>query len=212
MHALLEDAASAGREPWASMHVNGHGAHWAAATRVVKAHQDVWRIRTSGGKPERMTSHDTRVSHLTFLDAKTLVYLATDAGAVTRFVYYHADPNRQIAALAPVMALIVVTAILTSADSLIDASSQLGVSGTVSTSNPEADLTGEPVLSLPGFRIAAEARTRGVTGVEMEALTAVSVAALTVVDMVKAVDKAAVITDVRVETKTGGKSGDWTRP
>ena len=43
----------------------------------------------------------------------------------------------------------------------------------------------------------------------MEALTAVSVAALTVVDMVKAVDKAAVITDVRVETKTGGKSGDW---
>lgn len=43
MHALLEDAASAGREPWASMHVNGHGAHWAAATRVVKAHQDAWR-------------------------------------------------------------------------------------------------------------------------------------------------------------------------
>jgi cyclic pyranopterin phosphate synthase len=49
------------------------------------------------------------------------------------------------------------------------------------------------------------------TGVEMEALTAVSVAALTVIDMVKAVDKGAVITDVRVETKTGGKSGDWTR-
>jgi cyclic pyranopterin phosphate synthase len=50
------------------------------------------------------------------------------------------------------------------------------------------------------------------TGVEMEALTAVAVAALTVIDMVKAVDKAAVITDVRVETKTGGKSGDWSRP
>ena len=49
------------------------------------------------------------------------------------------------------------------------------------------------------------------TGVEMEALTAVSVAALTVVDMVKAVDKGAVITDVRVEAKSGGKSGDWTR-
>ena len=49
------------------------------------------------------------------------------------------------------------------------------------------------------------------TGVEMEALTAVSVAALTVIDMVKAVDKGAVITDVRVETKTGGKSGDWSR-
>jgi cyclic pyranopterin phosphate synthase len=59
--------------------------------------------------------------------------------------------------------------------------------------------------------IVATVRTTDRTGVEMEALTAVSVAALTVVDMVKAVDKAAVITDVRVETKTGGKSGDWSR-
>lgn len=60
--------------------------------------------------------------------------------------------------------------------------------------------------------IRATVRTTDRTGVEMEALTAVSVAALTVVDMVKAVDKAAVITDVRVESKTGGKSGDWSRP
>jgi cyclic pyranopterin phosphate synthase len=59
--------------------------------------------------------------------------------------------------------------------------------------------------------ITATVRTTDRTGVEMEALTAVSVAALTVVDMVKAVDKGAVITDVRVETKTGGKSGDWVR-
>jgi len=59
--------------------------------------------------------------------------------------------------------------------------------------------------------ITATVRTTDRTGVEMEALTAVSVAALTVVDMVKAVDKAAVITDIRVESKTGGKSGDWTR-
>ncbi|GAA4821281.1 cyclic pyranopterin monophosphate synthase MoaC [Nocardioides caeni] len=59
--------------------------------------------------------------------------------------------------------------------------------------------------------ITATVRTSDRTGVEMEALTAVSVAALTVVDMVKAVDKAAVITDVRVESKTGGKSGDWAR-
>jgi len=63
-----------------------------------------------------------------------------------------------------------------------------------------------------GVDIAATVRTTDRTGVEMEALTAVSVAALTVIDMVKAVDKAAVITDVRVETKTGGKSGDWVRP
>jgi cyclic pyranopterin phosphate synthase len=60
--------------------------------------------------------------------------------------------------------------------------------------------------------ITATVRTTDRTGVEMEALTAVSVAALTVVDMVKAVDKAAVITDIRVESKSGGKSGDWVRP
>src|SRR3954452_20664586 len=60
--------------------------------------------------------------------------------------------------------------------------------------------------------ITATVRTTDRTGVEMEALTAVSVAALTVVDMVKAVDKRAVITDVRVLEKTGGRSGTWTRP
>jgi len=60
--------------------------------------------------------------------------------------------------------------------------------------------------------ITAAVRTTDRTGVEMEALTAVTVAALTVIDMVKAVDKAAEITDVRVETKSGGKSGDFVRP
>ncbi len=59
--------------------------------------------------------------------------------------------------------------------------------------------------------VTATVKTTDRTGVEMEALTAVSVAALTVVDMVKAVDKGAVITDVRVESKSGGKSGEWTR-
>ncbi|MBV9831463.1 MAG: cyclic pyranopterin monophosphate synthase MoaC [Marmoricola sp.] len=59
--------------------------------------------------------------------------------------------------------------------------------------------------------ITATVRTTDRTGVEMEALTAVSVAGLTVVDMVKAVDKAAVITDVRVEEKTGGQSGSYRR-
>jgi cyclic pyranopterin phosphate synthase len=62
-----------------------------------------------------------------------------------------------------------------------------------------------------GVEVLATVRTSDRTGVEMEALTAVTVACLTVVDMVKAVDKAAVITDVRVLTKTGGKSGDWSR-
>jgi cyclic pyranopterin phosphate synthase len=59
--------------------------------------------------------------------------------------------------------------------------------------------------------ISAEVRTADRTGVEMEALTAVSVAALTVVDMVKALDRGAVITDVRVEAKSGGRSGSWRR-
>jgi cyclic pyranopterin phosphate synthase len=59
--------------------------------------------------------------------------------------------------------------------------------------------------------ITATVRTTDRTGVEMEALTAVAVAALTVVDMVKAVDKAAVISDVRLESKSGGKSGEWRR-
>jgi cyclic pyranopterin monophosphate synthase len=60
--------------------------------------------------------------------------------------------------------------------------------------------------------ITATVRTTDRTGVEMEALTAVAVAGLTVIDMVKAVDKGAVITDVRVEEKSGGKSGTYRRP
>ena len=59
--------------------------------------------------------------------------------------------------------------------------------------------------------IRARVATTDRTGVEMEALTAVTVAALTIVDMVKAVDKGAVITDVGVESKSGGRSGTWTR-
>jgi cyclic pyranopterin phosphate synthase len=60
--------------------------------------------------------------------------------------------------------------------------------------------------------IEAIVRTADRTGVEMEALTAVTVAALALIDMVKAIDPAAVISDVRVEEKTGGKTGTWRRP
>jgi cyclic pyranopterin phosphate synthase len=62
-----------------------------------------------------------------------------------------------------------------------------------------------------GVAIAATVRTTDRTGVEMEALTAVCTAALALVDMVKAVDPAAIISDVRVEEKAGGTSGTWTR-
>lgn len=60
--------------------------------------------------------------------------------------------------------------------------------------------------------IVATVRTADRTGVEMEALTCVSVAALALVDMVKAVDPAALITDIRLDEKTGGKRGHWVRP
>ena len=62
-----------------------------------------------------------------------------------------------------------------------------------------------------GVAVTATARTTDRTGVEMEALTAVVVACLTLVDMTKAVDPRAVISVVQVQTKTGGKTGDWTR-
>jgi cyclic pyranopterin phosphate synthase len=66
-----------------------------------------------------------------------------------------------------------------------------------------------PLDGRPGFRILASAKTTGQTGVEMEALTAAAVAALTVYDMVKAVDKSAVIENIRLLTKSGGKSGSY---
>jgi cyclic pyranopterin phosphate synthase len=64
---------------------------------------------------------------------------------------------------------------------------------------------------LPGVRITALAKATGRTGVEMEALTAVAVACLTVYDMVKAVDRGMVIEDVRLVSKSGGTRGDWSR-
>jgi cyclic pyranopterin phosphate synthase len=62
-----------------------------------------------------------------------------------------------------------------------------------------------------GYRIESRVRTTGQTGVEMEALTAVSIAALTIYDMVKAVDKAMVITDICLLEKSGGRSGHYQR-
>ncbi|SDD84386.1 cyclic pyranopterin phosphate synthase [Glycomyces harbinensis] len=77
----------------------------------------------------------------------------------------------------------------------------IGISGV------KVDLT----VTDEGVDIAARVKTADRTGVEMEALTAVSVAALTLVDMVKAVDPAAVITDIKVEEKLGGKTREWRR-
>ncbi len=63
--------------------------------------------------------------------------------------------------------------------------------------------------TLPGLHVTATVKLTGKTGVEMEALTAVSVACLTIYDMAKAVDKGMTIQDIRLLQKTGGKSGDW---
>jgi cyclic pyranopterin monophosphate synthase len=71
---------------------------------------------------------------------------------------------------------------------------------------------GDPLVVIDGVRIVATARTADRTGVEMEALTAVSVAALTVYDMLKAASKGIEITRVRLLSKTGGKSGDYLAP
>jgi cyclic pyranopterin phosphate synthase len=68
-----------------------------------------------------------------------------------------------------------------------------------------------PDPTLPGLRVEAMAKLKGKTGVEMEALTAVSVACLTIYDMAKAADKAMEIIDIRLKSKTGGKSGDFAR-
>ena len=68
-----------------------------------------------------------------------------------------------------------------------------------------------PDLALPGLTVTAESRCTGRTGVEMEAMTAVSVACLTIYDMLKSVDRRMVIEGVELVAKSGGKSGDWQR-
>ena len=69
------------------------------------------------------------------------------------------------------------------------------------------EITADPAL--PGLRVTATARVGGKTGVEMEALTAVSVACLTIYDMAKAVDRSMTISGIRLLAKSGGRSGDW---
>ena len=69
----------------------------------------------------------------------------------------------------------------------------------------------EELPELPGFKLTVTAKLRGKTGVEMEALTGVSVGLLTIYDMLKAIDKGMVIKNIQLESKSGGKSGDFRR-
>lgn len=69
----------------------------------------------------------------------------------------------------------------------------------------------EELPELPGFKLTLTAKLTGQTGVEMEALTGTSIGLLTIYDMVKAIDKGMIIRNVQLETKSGGKSGDYQR-
>ena len=77
----------------------------------------------------------------------------------------------------------------------------------LSLSSVEVEIT--PAPELPGLEVIAKARLNAQTGVEMEALTAVSVACLTLYDMAKAIDKDMIIGDISLQKKSGGRSGDW---
>jgi len=76
----------------------------------------------------------------------------------------------------------------------------------------QIEVDAEPDAKLPGIKITARVKVTGQTGVEMEALTAVSIACLTLYDMLKAVERGMTIEAVRLLEKTGGASGDWRRP
>lgn len=73
------------------------------------------------------------------------------------------------------------------------------------------DINIEDIENLPGFKLIARVATQGKTGVEMEALTSVSIGLLTIYDMIKAIDKSMIISDIALESKNGGKSGEYRR-
>ena len=73
------------------------------------------------------------------------------------------------------------------------------------------DIDIEDMEHLPGFRLIAKVATQGKTGVEMEALTSVSIGLLTIYDMIKAIDKSMIISNIALESKSGGKSGEYRR-
>ena len=73
------------------------------------------------------------------------------------------------------------------------------------------DINIEDIENLPGFKLIAKVATQGKTGVEMEALTSVSIGLLAIYDMIKAIDKSMIISDIALESKSGGKSGEYRR-
>ena len=150
-----------------------------------------------------------------------LTHLRTDGTAHMVDVSEKVESNREATATATVRTTREVLLLLTSGGlPKGDALAVARISGILATKKtselialchplPVSKATVDFVLGSDSVQLVGTVKTRGVTGVEMEALTAVGIAALNVYDMIKAIDKHAVLTDIRVLAKSGGKSGDW---
>lgn len=166
--------------------------------------------------PDARQGGDGTVSALTHVrpDGAVLMVDVTDKAATKRIAHAEATLRTR-----PDVIAMLVAGELPKGEALATARIA-GIMGAKQTSNliplcHPLPLSGATVDFTPGHDrvvIRTMVKTTGVTGVEMEALTAASIAALTLYDMIKAVDRHASITDVRVLAKSGGKSGDWVRP
>ena len=138
-------------------------------------------------------------------DKSTTSRVAVASGIITMSPDAYDAVVNQTAKKGPVLQTAVIAAIMGTkkTSDLIPMCHPLNLSGV------NCDIDELP--DLPGFRLTVTAKLSGQTGVEMEALTGTSIGLLTIYDMLKAIDKSMVISDVRLETKSGGKSGDYQR-
>jgi len=138
-------------------------------------------------------------------DKTTTSRIATASGRITMNHEAYNAVVTQTAKKGPVLQTAVIAAIMGAkkTSDLIPMCHPLMLSGV------HCDIDELPLL--PGFRLTVTAKLSGQTGVEMEALTGTSIGLLTIYDMLKAIDKSMVISDVQLETKSGGKSGDYVR-
>lgn len=138
-------------------------------------------------------------------DKTTTSRIATASGRITMNHEAYNAVVTQTAQKGPVLQTAVIAAIMGAkkTSDLIPMCHPLMLSGV------HCDIDELPLL--PGFRLTVTAKLSGQTGVEMEALTGTSIGLLTIYDMLKAIDKSMVISDVQLQTKSGGKSGDYVR-
>lgn len=138
-------------------------------------------------------------------DKNTTSRTATASGIITMSQAAFEAVINQTAKKGPVIQTAVIAAIMGTkkTSDLIPMCHPLNLSGV------NCDI--EELLELPGFKLTVTAKLTGQTGVEMEALTGTSIGLLTIYDMLKAIDKSMVIGPIQLETKSGGKSGDYQR-